>query len=192
MEKKRLLEKYLNIRDIYDSSLSLPGNFKRLLKLILRQKHTPEEVAAGFALGLFLAFAAPPGMQLLPAAAIASMMHWNILAAVAAVFVSNPFTMPFIYPVAAYVGSYVTGIPIRGSIPRSDEGFWAYVANPWLHGRIITLLLVGCTLMGSAAALVGYFVSRHLVITGRRILAERLHLSDIKSKGRIKPDETGE
>ena len=183
MGRKFRLDKYLNINEFYDRRASFKDNLKRTLKYILRQKHTPEEVAAGFALGLFLAFAAPPGMQLLPAAAMASMMHWNILAAVAAVFVSNPFTMPFIYPMAAYIGSHVTGIPVRGPVPLSDEGFWSYVANPWLHGRIITLLLVGCTLMGSAASIVGYFVTRRLVIIGRRILDARLHPETDKDAG---------
>lgn len=158
------------------------GRVEMFLRMLLRQRHTPEEIASGFALGLFLAFAAPPGIQMLPAAAIAATMRWSVPAAVAAVFVSNPVTMPFIYPLAAWLGSLVTGIPIRGRIPLTDEGFWMQATNLLLHGRIITLVLVGCVIIGSVAAFAGYFAMRSLA----RLYARRVHLELLLEKARKK------
>ncbi len=158
---------------------------EKFLRMLLRQRHTPEEIASGFSLGLFLAFAAPPGIQMLPAAAIAATMRWSVPAAVAAVFVSNPLTMPFIYPLAAWIGSRVTGIAIRGRVPTTDEGFWMQATNLFLHGRIVTLILVGCVVIGSVAAFAGFFVMRHLA----RLYERRFHLEQILEKTREKGGE---
>lgn len=151
------------------------GVVERLGKLwrrILHQKkHTPEEIAGGMAIGLFMAFASPPGLQLLPAAALASITGCSVIAAVSAVFVSNPFTMPFLYPLAGVIGSWITGVPLRGTVPTTDEGFWKSMTDFRSHGRTVSLVMVGCIIMGTLAALIGYHVTKVCVNAHRRHLA---------------------
>ena len=130
---------------------------------MLHKRNTPEEIAGGVAVGLFFAFVGPPGTQLLLALSVGSVLRCNLIAAAAATFVSNPLTMPFLYPLAAWLGSLITDVPIRDSVPLTDEGFWAYATNFRAHGRIVVLILVGCLALGSISAFGGYYIVKTLM-----------------------------
>lgn len=135
---------------------------------ILRQKHTPDQIAGGVALGLFVGFALPPGLQIIIVIPLAMLLKVNVFASVSLVFVSNPFTMPIIYPFAAVIGSFITGIRLRDVVPTSEGGFWSFATNIRAHSRVMVLILVGCVTMGAVASIAGFYGSRALVIAYRR------------------------
>jgi hypothetical protein len=141
---------------------------KRLAALIIHTKDSPDQIAGGVALGLFIAFAVPPGLQLATALSVSVLLRVNAMAAGAMVFVSNPLTMPIIYPFAAYLGSLITGIPIRGAYPTSDRGFWVLASNLWLHGQVMVLVMTGCLTIGAVASVFGFYGSRAFVVSYRR------------------------
>jgi uncharacterized protein (DUF2062 family) len=129
-------------------------------RLVLHTRNTPEQVGLGVAIGVFLGMALPPGVQFIPAIAIAQMSRASVPAAALATFVSNPLTMPILYPLSAALGSWVTGIPLRMRPPESDESFWRLAADPVTHGRILLLIFVGNVIIGSVLSVVGYHAAK--------------------------------
>lgn len=126
-------------------------------RLAMHTRATPEQIGMGAAIGLFCGFVLPPGVQLLPAMAVAQIAGAHVPAAALATFVSNPLTMPFIYPFAAWLGSHLTGIPLRTAPPEGQESFWRMAADPAAHrGRMLMMVIVGNLVMGSLASLAGY------------------------------------
>jgi hypothetical protein len=134
----------------------------------VRQSGSPEQIAGGMALGIFLGIAAPPGVQMVLAFALASFLGLNRPMAVAAVFISNPFTMPFIYPLALEIGVWISGVQVRNDVPLDEDEFWGYVLNFRAHGRAIILMLTGCAFMGAVGSIAGYYATKYAVI-GYRI-----------------------
>lgn len=119
-------------------------------------QETPESLARGMAIGVFVAFAAPPGIQVVIALAVTYMAGVSRLAAVAGAFVTNPFTMPVIYPVAYWIGSWITGRRGRGSIPDDQADFWAVATSLGTYSNTFINLTVGLLVLGSLASIIGY------------------------------------
>ena len=102
---------------------------------IMRLPGSPQALALGVAIGLFLAFTPTLGVQMLLAAVLAAGLRASKAAALAAVWISNPLTAAPIYAATYGVGVWV----------RPDSG-------------PILALSVGGVLLGLLAALVGYGV----------------------------------
>ncbi len=148
---------------------------------IMRQQGKPETVAGGVALGAFLGFVVPPGMQTVVAFGLAPLMRCNPIAAACAVWVSNPLTMPIIYPLGLTLGSWITGLPIRHAVPTDDERIWAFITDFSRYGRSIIMLVTGLTFMGAIASVISYYVTKVFVIEYRKRIHER-RLRRIKRK----------
>ncbi len=110
--------------------------------------------AGAFAVGLFVAFVPLP-LQMLIAGALAILLRVNLPVSVALVWVTNPVTMPPIFYSAYRLGVWVLGgVEHKASFAISTE---------WLSTELQIIwkpFLLGCFLMGSISALVGYFVIR--------------------------------
>lgn len=107
-------------------------------------------VVPAFSLGLFIAFMPFPGHPLM-AALVALALRVNIPIAALTTFVSNPLTMGPMYFVA-----YKTGARLLDVEPRPFE---FELSLTWLTERFVTIwqpMTLGCLLLGSFAALLGY------------------------------------
>ncbi len=105
-----------------------------------------------FALGLFIAFMPFPGHTVV-AALLALSLRINIPVAVLTSLVSNPLTM---YPM--FYGAYRLGRTLLGTaaIPFEFE-----LSLNWVTHTFVTIwqpMMLGCLLLGAAAALVSYVV----------------------------------
>lgn len=109
-------------------------------------------VVPAFALGLFVAFLPTPGHTLL-GILLALALRINIPVAAITTWVSNPATM-----VPMYYFAYRLGV----SLLNVEERPFAFEASiDWLTHTFVTIwqpLLLGCLILGSAAALLGYAV----------------------------------
>lgn len=117
---------------------------------------TRHSSAGGIANGLFWAFMPFPG-QTIMAAAIAIWFRINLPISILGVWLTNPLT---IYPI--FLASYKTGNFILGR-PAMDVHFeisWTWFTSTMLE--IWQPLLLGCVLLGSICALLGYFSIRLL------------------------------
>ena len=100
-------------------------------------------------LGLLIAFTVPLG-QILAAVFAALHLRAHIPVAVATTFVTNPFTLPFLYYAAYRIGAAL--LPYEAAFPTGpvDLGVLPGIAAP---------LLVGFAVMALVASALGYAVA---------------------------------
>lgn len=113
-------------------------------------------IAFGLALGVFVAFLPIPG-QMIVAAGFAILCRVNLPIAVMAVWITNPLTMGPIYYSCYKVGSMLM------EVPTSELEFtmsWEWFSTEFL--AIWEPLLLGCFILGFAAALLSVLVVRVL------------------------------
>lgn len=111
---------------------------------------------AAFAIGLFVAWIPMP-FQMVLAAALAIIFNCNIPIAVALVWITNPFTMPFMFYAAYLLGAKIL------SHPTQDFAFEA--SWKWVEASISTIgppFLLGCLVLGTIFAIVGFFLIKTL------------------------------
>ncbi len=107
-------------------------------------------VVPAVAIGLFIGYMPFPGHPLL-AALVALAFRVNIPVAALTTFISNPLTMPAMYYLAHRLGRYLLGMePTPFEFELSWEWFTQGFANNWQP------MMLGCLLLGTALALVGY------------------------------------
>lgn len=107
-------------------------------------------VVPAFSLGLFIAFMPVPGHFLI-AALLALAFGINIPVAALTTLVSNPLTMG-----PAFYFAYQLGLTVL----RQDQQVFEFeLSMSWLVDKFVLIgqpLIVGCVLLGTAAALIGY------------------------------------
>ena len=109
-------------------------------------------VAPAFALGMFVAFMPFPG-HILMSAFFALALRINIPVAIVTSFVSNPLTM-----VPMYSSAYLLGSTILGT-QAGDVNF--ELSLNWVTHTFVKIwqpMMLGCLLLGVAAALIGFVV----------------------------------
>lgn len=107
-------------------------------------------VVPAFSLGLFVAYLPFPGHALL-AALLALALRVNIPIAVVSTLVVNPLTIGPMFYLAFELGEKLLGLEPR---PFQFE-----LSFGWLSDQFLTIwqpLLIGCLLLGSLLALIGY------------------------------------
>lgn len=111
-------------------------------------------IAFGLALGLFVGFMPILG-QMFVAAALAIVARVNLPISVMAVWITNPITMGPIYFVAYQVGAAILELPV------GDHAFtmsWEWFTHEFI--AIWQPLLLGCFVLGTAAAILGILFVR--------------------------------
>ena len=138
-------------------------------------------VVPALSMGLFIAFLPVPGHMLI-AALGALALRINIPVAVLTTFVSNPLTVGPMFFVSYRLGQKLLAL--------QPQPFGFEISFHWLTGQFLTIwqpLLLGCILLGSLAALVGYVV---LDLLWRASLADYLALRRRRKARKAKHDET--
>ena len=130
---------------------------------VLRDQGRPEKIPGGLALGVFVGFAFPPGVQTVIAVALSPLLRVSPIAAAIAVWVTNPFTIPFIYATSLYLGSLITDLPLPRMVPTEDEKLWRFITDWRTHSRTIMLLWVGLVTLGGIASFITFYLARVLV-----------------------------
>ncbi len=150
---------------------------KKYYYKLLRADGSPHAIALGVALGLFLGTAIPLGQALL-AIFFAIIFRANKIVAFALTWVSNPYTTPFMYLGFCYLGSRVLGEPlsIENIKLMIKDVFTSFTFEKcWNIGFYIILsYMVGGAIIGGISAIVGYFISKKMVIKYRKIRKTRL------------------
>lgn len=130
------------------------------IRAAIEEEHTPHQVAASFAIGLFLT-ALPTGG--LGVGAFFVLVYWWSWVSKPAIFstvlVLNPFVKPFVY-----VASYSVGVALVGTEPVLLTGV------PSLDALLeaVQHLLVGNVLVAVLLSTVGYVVVRYSTRSYRR------------------------
>jgi len=82
---------------------------KYLYLRFLRLGGSPEEISRGVAVGLFVGLIAPIGLQTIIVLPLAFLLKAKKLPAIVFTWLTNPYTIIFIYPVQCYLGSLFYG-----------------------------------------------------------------------------------
>jgi uncharacterized protein (DUF2062 family) len=98
------------------------------------------------------------GVQTAIAIFAASIFKWNKISAALGVWITNPFTAPFVYGLTYSVGRKVLGITQSPALPAefSLEAFRALMGKT---PGILGALTVGAVVVGLPVAVVGYHLS---------------------------------
>lgn len=156
----------------------------KLYERFIRIRGNPREIALGFALGLFIGFSPTMGIQIALAVFFASVFKWNKYAAAIAVWITNPFTAPFIYSVTYIIGAKLIGA--GNSLNLSGNFDWDMLLQMLEKSPAIFIsLFVGGVVVGLPIALLGYYLSFNAVDKYQKNLKEKLRLQKEKLKLKV-------
>ena len=148
------------------------GAARTLYLKVVRQPGTPEYIARGVALGLLIGFLIPMGGQIIAVLLLAFICRASKVMAIAFTFVSNPLTVVVIYPAQCWIGSYLIFRPLgyariaeqlRAVIENADIGAFLKLGM-----QLLASFFAGGLLFGVVAAVIGFYVSRSLVVAYRK------------------------
>ncbi|HQH70669.1 MAG TPA: DUF2062 domain-containing protein [bacterium] len=131
----------------------------KLIGFVTKQAGSPHQLAAGVALGLWVGLTFPPGTQMIVAVALASIFQCNSILAAAATWITNPLTMPVIYPAQIALGCLLAGIPLHEIVPGSLLELRELMSSSDYPLQILVLFFLGSQATGIALSAVGYYVT---------------------------------
>ena len=148
----------------------LLGNLNRFRRKVVREKLPAENIAAGWALGMFIGCSVPFGLQLVIALPLAMMMRVSKLGATLGTFITNPVTIFFIYPAQTFV---MNRLLFGGTLTfsRLMEVKWTWRAVRRLGAEVMASFFLGGFALAIILTPVTYFAIKALV-TGFRARRE--------------------
>jgi uncharacterized protein (DUF2062 family) len=147
-------------------------SFRYYYLRIIRQAGSPEQIAGGMALGVCMAFLAPPGVQVVLALVLASLVKLNRIAAALGCLVTNPLTWPFVIYVQLVLGGWITGTAVPTGLPTEGTtlvDYWRTFVQDF-HSSIVLLraFLVGAATTAVVATVAAYYATLYVVNAYRR------------------------
>ena len=133
---------------------------KRILSYICKRflliRGNPKEIARGLAVGVFVGMSPFLGLHTVLSLGLASIFKANRMAALAANWLGNPLTLPFIYLAEFKVGQEILGTLRIFSFSLS--GSWQGALSSGLN--VLAATILGSFILGVPAALGTYLVFR--------------------------------
>ena len=134
--------------------------WKRRIREILSLDSHPGHIASGFAVGVFISFTPCFAFHTLMAITAAFIFRLNKITCITGAWVNTPFT---VIPVLGL--SYKLGRILRGQPPLELH----LKSLEWHHIKIYGgSLLLGTSILGFIAAIIGYFTCYYLVVRFRK------------------------
>ena len=126
-----------------------------------------EDVAAGWALGMFVGCAVPFGLQLAVSIPLALMMRVSKIGATVGTLITNPVTIFFIYPAQTWA---VNKILFGGSLTfeRLLNVEWTWAAVRQLGAEVMVSFFLGGIILGILLSPPTYFFVKRVVSLHRR------------------------
>ena len=162
--------------------MRLPAVYLRFLKRKIVHDPLPaEDIAAGWALGMFIGCSVPFGMQLVISIPLAMMMRVSKLGATLGTFITNPVTIFVIYPAQTYlVNKLLFGGSLSFSNLMSMEWTWTSVRR--LGAEAMVSFFLGGFLVATIMTPITYFFVKRLVTKHRERRARHDQLQNSKAE----------
>ena len=123
--------------------------WQRMEKRLIGIDDTPERIAMGVAVGVFIGIAPTFGLGTLLAAGLAAVFHYNMAAAIAGTVVGMPLIAPFIWIASSWVGGFLLGYDWNSLYRQVSGGniftsggqvFFAYILGNVILTVVLTAL----------------------------------------------------
>ena len=126
----------------------------------------PEDVAAGWALGMFVGCSIPFGLQLVVSIPLAIMMRVSKIGATVGTLITNPVTIFFIYPAQTWaMYNILFGSREMGELPTE----WTRASVMALSGPVIISFFLGGLALALILSPITYFTVKRVVIRYRKL-----------------------
>ena len=145
---------------------SLRSYWHDLRAKMVKDPLPPEDVAAGWALGMFVGCSIPFGLQLVVSIPLAIMMRVSKIGATVGTFITNPVTIFFIYPAQTWVMyNILFGSREMGELPTE----WTRESVMALSGPVIISFFLGGLALALILSPITYFIVKRIVIRYRKL-----------------------
>ncbi len=151
--------------------MNLGAYYRLIRRKMVRDPLPPEDVAAGWALGMFVGCSVPFGLQLVVSVPLAMMMRVSKVGATLGTFITNPLTIWIIYPAQTMAMGWLLGRnfswdyvlkAMRGVAKNSD---WKTLLS--LSGDVVVCFLLGGLALAIILTPITYFAVRTMVRSHR-------------------------
>jgi uncharacterized protein (DUF2062 family) len=137
---------------------NLANALLRVYERFVKIRGRPREIALGFALGIFVGMTPTMGIQMPIAVFFAAIFKWSKISAASGVWITNPFTAPFVYGSTYFVGAHLLDLKTALALPA--ELTWSLVKEMLRNAPVILgALTVGGILVGLPLAVLGYYIA---------------------------------
>ena len=152
-------------------TIKLRRLFQYYYNKAVREKGTPEYVARGWAIGMFIGFAVPFGLQLVFSVPLSFLLKGSKLGAVVGTLTTNHFTIFIIYPFQCWLGSHLIGHPLSFSTISSRLELVIqnqdYETLFSLGKELIAAFFIGGFLLAFISTPICYYAVKKMVIQYR-------------------------
>ena len=147
--------------------MNLGAFFRLIRRKMVRDPLPPEDVAAGWALGMFVGCSVPFGLQLIVSVPLAMMMRVSKVGATVGTLITNPLTIWIIYPAQTIAMGWLLGRDfswdyilkaMRGVAKNND---WKTLLS--LSGDVVVCFILGGLALAAVLTPITYFTVRTLV-----------------------------
>jgi uncharacterized protein (DUF2062 family) len=133
-------------------------SFKLQFLRFARLNGTPDDIAKGMALGIFIGMTPTLGFQMAIAIFLAWLLRENKIAAAAGVWITNPVTAPFIYALEYETGRVLLQMP-RFHLPTE----LSYATLRQLGWDVVLPLCFGSLLYAIASGAIAYSLTLRMI-----------------------------
>lgn len=147
-------------------------SLRRLHKRMVKEPLPPEDIAAGWALGVCIGCAIPFGMQLVISVPLAIMCRISKVGATLGTLISNPVTVFVLYPAQTYIaGRVVFGKSM--SFERLMDTEWTWQAVRQLGVETIASFFLGGIFLAIVMTPLTYIAVKRMVMRHRERNAQK-------------------
>ena len=147
------------------------SKYLRLCAKIVREKHSPEYIARGWAIGMFYGCAIPFGFQLILSIPTAFLLKGSKIGSAVGTLITNHFTIFIIYPVQCWVGNRLLGgglsyaeVSTALSEVVSEQSFQALFK---VGGDLVAAFFLGGAVFAAVMTPLTYWLVKSLVVSRR-------------------------
>ena len=146
--------------------------FRHIFFKLLKENDSPEAIAGGIALGVFLGIFPTFGLGAFLALVLAGFLRLNRLASLAGAFINNPLTAPFFIGISALVGAAFFTSRVEdllekfGQLPGGLEGVISFFKGEGWERDLTSVLgiyLLGNTIVSLTFAALSYILSIRII-----------------------------
>ena len=139
---------------------------RALREKIVKEPLSPNRVAAGWALGMFVGCSIPFGLQLIISVPLAIMMRVSKVGATVGTLITNPVTIFFIYPAQTYVMNLIL---FDGSLSfdRLMGLEWTWETVGKLGTEAMASFFIGGFVLAIILTPITYFIVKSIVVRHR-------------------------